>query len=196
MIKMLKEQLNTSALVLIPIAVGINLVGNFAASTLKLPVFLDLIGTTIAGVLGGWLVAVAVAVFSAVFQGMFVNPIYFPFMVVGIVNALIIGFCAKKGWFDDIPHSLIPWALLVIASTITASFVSIIVFGGITGATGASVLTATFMAATDSIIKSVLSSTLIIESIDKLIAVLVAVVVIKKLPNSLRNLNTRVVDDF
>lgn len=196
MLNKLKQQFTTTSLVLIPIAVGINLVGNFIASTLKLPVYLDLVGTTIAGALGGGVIAVAVAVFSSVFQGLFINPIYFPFMIVSIINAVIIGFCAKKGFFGSIKKSLIPWILIVIASTISASFVSIVVFGGVTGATGSSVLTATFMAATENILKSVVSSTILVESLDKAIAVLVSVIVLKKIPNSMLNTKITETEDF
>ena len=39
----LKAQFSTKSLVLIPIAVGINLIGGTLASTLKLPLFLDMI---------------------------------------------------------------------------------------------------------------------------------------------------------
>ena len=194
--KTLKDQFTTSSLVLIPIAVGINLLGNFIASTLKLPFYLDLIGTTIAGAIGGGIVAVAVAVLSSVFQGLFINPIYFPFMVVSVANALIIGLCARKGFFDSFAKAVIPWALIVVTSTIVASTVSILVFGGVTGATGSSVLTATFMAATENVIKSVVSSSFIVESIDKAIAVFVSVIVLKKIPAGMLNQKSRTEKDF
>ena len=196
MLKKIKAHFTTSSLVLIPIAVGINLLGNFIASTLKLPFYLDLIGTTIAGAIGGGLIAVAVAVLSSVFQGLFINPIYFPFMIVSVANALIIGYCAKKGFFGSVKKAVIPWALIVVVSTIVASFVSIAVFGGVTGATGSSVLTATFMAATENIWKSVVSSTIIVESADKAIAVLVSVVVLRKIPAGMLNQNMQNEEDF
>ena len=40
----LKAQFSTKSLVLIPIAVGINLIGGTLCSALKLPLFLDMIG--------------------------------------------------------------------------------------------------------------------------------------------------------
>lgn len=40
-----KAQFSTKAVVLIPIAVGINLIGGTLCSTLKLPLFLDMVGT-------------------------------------------------------------------------------------------------------------------------------------------------------
>ncbi|WP_020613002.1 hypothetical protein [Sediminispirochaeta bajacaliforniensis] len=196
MLKKIKDQFTTSSLVLIPIAVGINLLGNFIASTLKLPVYLDLIGTTIAGAIGGGAIAVAVAVFSSLFQGLFINPIYFPFMIVSVVNALVIGYCAKRGFFRSLKLAIIPWISIVIVSTIVSSFVSIVVFGGVTGATGSSVLTATFMAATKNIVKSVVSSTIIVESLDKGIAVFISAIVLKKIPASMLNQKQHTEEDF
>lgn len=192
----IKEKFTTASLVLIPICVGINLIGNFIASTLKLPVYLDLIGTTIAGAIGGGFVAIAVAAISSIFQGLFINPIYFPFMVVSIINAAIIGYAAKKGCFSDMKKAIVPWVLVVIASTITSSFVSIFVFGGITGATGSSVVTASLMAATDNVIKAVVSSTILIELLDKAIAIFVSVIVLKKVPSIVFTQNSMVEEDF
>lgn len=49
----LQRQFSTKALVLIPIAVGINLIGGTLCSALKLPLFLDMIGTVLVACLAG-----------------------------------------------------------------------------------------------------------------------------------------------
>ena len=46
-------KLSTVSLVMIPVAVGINYVGKLFASALKLPLWLDSIGTVFASMLGG-----------------------------------------------------------------------------------------------------------------------------------------------
>lgn len=43
----MKAQFSTKSIVLIPIAVGINLIGGTLCSALKLPLFLDMIGTIV-----------------------------------------------------------------------------------------------------------------------------------------------------
>ena len=48
-----KTKLNTASLVLIPACIGINYLGKLFASVLKLPLWLDSIGTCIGGALGG-----------------------------------------------------------------------------------------------------------------------------------------------
>ena len=48
-----KTKLSTASLVLIPACIGINYLGKLFASVLKLPLWLDAIGTCIGGALGG-----------------------------------------------------------------------------------------------------------------------------------------------
>ena len=48
-----KTAFTTTAWVLIPVAIGINLIGRFFTQTLNLPLFLDTIGTTMAAFLAG-----------------------------------------------------------------------------------------------------------------------------------------------
>ena len=61
----LKAQFSTKSLVLIPIAVGINLIGGTLASTLKLPLFLDMIGTILSAALAGpWVAALVGLTYS------------------------------------------------------------------------------------------------------------------------------------
>ena len=49
----MKAQFSTKSIVLIPIAVGINLIGGTLCSALKLPLFLDMIGTIVIACLSG-----------------------------------------------------------------------------------------------------------------------------------------------
>ena len=51
--KIFKTQLNAAVIVLIPACIGINYLGKLFASFLKLPLWLDSIGTCIGAALGG-----------------------------------------------------------------------------------------------------------------------------------------------
>ena len=54
----IKAQFSTKCLVLIHFAVGINLIGGTLCSALKLPLFLDMIGTIVVACLSGpWVAA-------------------------------------------------------------------------------------------------------------------------------------------
>ena len=59
--KIFATKWNAATIVLIPVCIGINFLGKMFASALKLPLWLDAIGTCIGAVLGGPSLAVCVA---------------------------------------------------------------------------------------------------------------------------------------
>ena len=62
---MTKRKINTWQICLVALAVGINIVGGQIALFLKLPVYLDSIGTILTGALAGpWLGMIPIALFS------------------------------------------------------------------------------------------------------------------------------------
>ena len=69
-----------------------------------------------------------------------------------------------------------------LTNTISASLITIFVYGGATGVTGSSVLTATLIAATKDIVMSVLSSSMLENLIDKGITFVIAYILVKKIP--------------
>lgn len=73
----LQKQFSTKALVLIPIAVGINLIGGTLCSTLKLPLFLDMIGTVLVACLSGPWVAALCGLITNLFLAIVTNPVFF-----------------------------------------------------------------------------------------------------------------------
>ena len=74
----IKAQFSTKCLVLIPIAVGINLIGGTLCSALKLPLFLDMIGTIVVACLSGPWVAALTGLLTNLFLALVANPVYLP----------------------------------------------------------------------------------------------------------------------
>lgn len=74
----IKAQFSTKCLVLIPIAVGINLIGGTLCSALKLPLFLDMIGTSVVACLSGPWVAALTGLLTNLFLALVANPSIFP----------------------------------------------------------------------------------------------------------------------
>ena len=77
---------------------------------------------------------------------------------------------------------ILTWLACSLTNTISASLITIFVYGGATGVTGTSVVTATLIAATKDIMVSVFSSSMIENLIDKAIAFAIAYVIVKKIP--------------
>jgi len=178
----IKSQFSTKSLVLIPIAVGINLIGGTLCSALKLPLFLDMIGTIVIACLSGPWVAALCGLLTNIFLALVANPVYLPYAAVSVCCGLVTGYMVRAGLFKKIWGVIVTWLACTLTNVITASTITIIVFGGATGVTGSSVLTATLIAATKDIVTSVISSSMIENLVDKGIAFAIAYVLVKKIP--------------
>ncbi|HOA41222.1 MAG TPA: hypothetical protein PKM10_07215 [Halanaerobiales bacterium] len=178
----IKAEFSTKALVLIPICAGINLVGGAIAAGLKLPVFLDMIGTVVAAALAGPWVAATVGLITNIFLALVSNPVYLPYAAVSILVALVTGYMIRAGSFKSIWGVVLTCLAATAVSVVSASTVTVFVFGGATGATGSSAVTAGLIATMGSIWKGVITSALIENLIDRAIAFAVAYVILKRIP--------------
>ncbi|HGD4667313.1 TPA: ECF transporter S component [Streptococcus agalactiae] len=121
----------------ISIAIAINLVGANLALFLRLPIYLDTIGTLlIAVILGPWYAA-STAFLSALINWMTTDIFSLYYSPVAIVVAIITGILIKR---NCKPSSLL-WKSLIIAlpGTIIASVITVILFKGITSS-GSSII--------------------------------------------------------
>ena len=175
-------QFSTKSLVLIPIAVGINLIGGTLSSTLKLPLFLDMIGTTVIACLSGPWVAALCGLLTNVFLALVANPVYLPYALSSVLCGLVIGYMVKPGLFKRIWGVVLVWLACALVNTVTASLITVLVYGGATGVNGTSVLTAALVVAVKNIVISVLSSSMLENLIDKGITVLIAYVIVRRIP--------------
>lgn len=178
----LKAQFSTKSLVLIPIAVGINLIGGTLCSTLKLPLFLDMIGTIVIACLSGPWVAALCGLLTNVFLALVANPVNLPYAVVSILCGLVTGYMVKAGMFKKVWGVILTWLACTLTNVVSASCITTFVFGGATGATGTSVITAGLIATTQNIIASVFASSMVENLIDKGIAFIIAYAIVRKIP--------------
>lgn len=121
----------------ISIAIAINLVGANLALFLRLPIYLDTIGTLlIAIILGPWYAA-STAFLSALINWMTTDIFSLYYSPVAIVVAIITGILIKR---NCKPSSLL-WKSLIISlpGTIIASVITVILFKGITSS-GSSII--------------------------------------------------------
>ena len=176
------KQLTTKSLVLIPIAVGINLIGGTLCSTLKLPLFLDMIGTILIACLSGPWVAAICGLVTNLFLSIVTNPIYLPYSIVNILCGLVTGYLVKKGGFNNKLYAVFTWLACSLTNTIAASMITIFVFGGATGVNTGSLATAALIAATKEIAFAVFSTSMIENLIDKGIVFIIAYSLFSKIP--------------
>ncbi|RBP97914.1 ECF transporter S component [Bifidobacterium aemilianum] len=175
-------QFSTKSLVLIPIAVGINLIGGTLCSTLKLPLFLDMIGTIVIACLSGPWVAALCGLLTNLFLALVANPVYLPYALSSVLCGLVVGYMVKAGLFKKIWGVVLIWLACAVVNTVTASLITVFVYGGATGVNGTSVLTAALVVAMKNIAISVLSSSMLENLVDKGITVFIAYLMVKKIP--------------
>lgn len=178
----IKKQFTTKALVLIPVVVGINLVGGMLCSLLKLPLFLDMIGTIlIACLVGPWAAAIC-GLTTNVFLALVANPVYLPYSVVSILCGVTVGFMVRGGFFKSKWRVVVCCLVCTLVNTISASLVTFFVYGGATGINSTSVLTAVLIASTKEILLSVVSTSMLENLVDKAIVFVIVYLLIRKIP--------------
>ncbi|ALS79581.1 histidine kinase [Planococcus kocurii] len=174
-----KKDFTLLALLLIPIGVAINFVGFQVAQVLRLPIFLDTIGTILVGVIAGPLVAIVAAFITNSITAIF-NPIYFPYVITSMAIGLGAGLLSKYGMFRTIYKAIISGLIITAIAVIASAPITVLFFGGATGNTS-SAITATFLAMGQNIWSAVFTSTIITEIADKVISVLFVYFIVKSM---------------
>ena len=100
------KDFNTMTWVLMPVAIAINMAVGQIVATLRLPVYLDSIGTVLVGVIcGPWAGALTGALANTIL-GLTINPDFLPWWPVAAVIGLVSGICANYGLFKSWWRSL------------------------------------------------------------------------------------------
>lgn len=184
------ERFTTLAWVLIPVAVGINVVGGTVTNFLRIPVYLDVIGTILLALLAGPLVGAVGGILTNLVLGVTRSPTIIPFAVVNAAIALVAGFFAMRGWFrihETRDYAKLAGVGVVVALTSIVISLPIVVtlFGGLTG-TAPDIVVGAFLAAGFDLVPAVLASQLVIEPIDKISSVVIAYFIAKSVPERYR----------
>lgn len=175
-----KTDFSLLALLLIPIAVAVNFVGGQLVVALKIPLYLDCIGTILVAMLcGPWVGGLAGLVTNLVLG--ISNPTFFVYAIVNVALGVVTGFCARWNGFSVWWKWVISIVLMALASLITAVPVTVIAFGGIT-AGGTSLITAGLMATGTGIWEAVFSTELIFTILDRVISFVITYLIIRVIP--------------
>lgn len=174
-----KDDFNMMAMLLIPIGVAINIVGALLVSALRLPVFLDTIGTIIVGVIAGPWVGLLTGVVSNLVSGIFA-PYLIPYAITSAAIGLAAGFMSKGGLFKSIPKVIVAGLIITVIGVVVSAPITVFVFSGASGS-ATSLITAAFLASGQEIWTAVFSSSFISEIIDKLVSVLIVYFIVQKM---------------
>ena len=176
----IKDDFSMLAILIIPISVAVNFVGGQLASILKLPMYLDTIGTIFAAMLcGPWVGAVAGGLTNVV-TGI-ANPVNFAFIPVNIIAGLVTGFLARRKMVSVWWKWIITMLIMAAVSIVSSAPIVVLVYGGVTGS-GTSIITAAAMAAGANIWAAFFGTEGIFTVLDRIISFIICRLVIQVIP--------------
>ena len=177
--------LSSTALALIPIAIAINVaLGQLVQSILKLPIYLDSIGTVLVGVLLGPLAGAITGLLANIIWGLTLAPSALPFAAVAAVIGLIAGYAGQYGAAQSWWKMALFGVLTGIVAAAISAPIATYVFGGVTGG-GTDVLVAMFQNLGASVLGASFAQGAVSDPLDKTITYLVVWAIISALPRRL-----------
>ncbi|EOS9000673.1 ECF transporter S component [Escherichia coli] len=157
---MARRHFSSQALVLIVISIAINMIGGQLASMVKLPIFLDSIGTLISAVLLGPVIGMLTGLLTNLLWGLLTDPIAAAFAPVAMVIGLVAGWLARAGWFRTLPK---------------------VVVGGVTGS-GADLFVAWMHSIGQNLVESVAITVIGANLVDKILTAVIVWLLLRQLP--------------
>lgn len=175
----------TASLVLIPAAVGINYIGKLIASSLKLPLWLDAIGTTLASILAGPIIGAISGAVNNIIYGLTADPVSFVYAISSIAIGITVGIMAYKGWMDSIGKSIVTGLLVALVSAIVSTPINIGFWGGQTGNLWGDALFAYLTKSGSPLALASFLDELVVDLPDKVATIVIAFLIFKALPKKL-----------
>ncbi|MFS0688572.1 ECF transporter S component [Sporosarcina sp. 179-K 8C2 HS] len=184
--RMWSLQFSTAAFVLIPVAVGINFLGKLFADVLKLPLWVDSIGTVLASMLAGPIVGAIVGVVNNIVYGFTTSPISFVYAITSAVIGIVTGIMAYKGWISNIGKAIVLGLVVGFIAAIVSTPLNIMFWEGTTGNVWGDALFATMLAKDMPLWLASFADSIVVDVPDKVVTVLLSFLIFKGLPKNVK----------
>lgn len=178
----LKRDFNTISLAMIPVAIAINIAIGQLVYTLKIPLYLDSVGTVFVGAVAGpWVGALTGLLTNLVWGLSGLNPFYTPYAPVGAVIGLLAGFFSQWGWFKVWWKAILAGVLTGLAAALLSAPITAFVNSGVTGS-GTDLITAVFRNFGFGIVPAAFAQGVSSDPLDKAISFFIVWLIIQGLP--------------
>ncbi|HSM57519.1 MAG TPA: hypothetical protein VK879_15310 [Candidatus Sulfomarinibacteraceae bacterium] len=178
----IREDFNTLTLVMIPVAIAINVAIGQLIFALRIPLYLDSIGTVLVGALAGpWAGALTGLLSNLVWGLSGLNVTYAPFAAVAAVIGLLAGLFTEVGWFRVWWKSVVAGIIAGLVAAVLSAPISAYVFGGVTGA-GTDAVVAMFRGIGFGILPASFAQGVTSDPLDKAITFLIVYLIVQGLP--------------
>lgn len=175
--KGLKADFNLITILIIPIAIAINFIVGNLVLTLKLPLYLDSIGTFLVAILAGPWVGCVTGLLSISINSI-ADPSLFPYALIAGVLGLVIGVLARKKMFTSVKKFVVSGILVSLIAVAMSVIIAYVFFGGF-DTSGNSIMTGAMISAGMPFWPAQILANFISEVPDKFISLLVPYLVVK-----------------
>ena len=184
-----KTKWSTACFVLIPACIGINYLGKLFASVLKLPLWLDAIGTCIGALLGGPIIGGICGAANNLIYGFTTgDSITLIYALTSLGIGVAVGIMARLGRMKTLPGAILTAVVAGLAAVAISTPLNIVFWGGQTGNVWGDAVFAWAQASKMSVAISSLLDELIVDVPDKLVTVVIVYWIAKGLPAKLTSL--------
>lgn len=166
-------------------AIAINIVLGILTSMLKLPIYLDTLGTVVTAVLVGPLAGAVVGATTNIITGFIYSIQDIPFLLVNVAVALVVGFIAKKFKFMFV-NAIICGLILSVLCPLIGTPIGIYIYGGLTG-TVTDVIVMTLKNSGSNIFAASFLAKIANNLLDKVGTCMIAYVLIQRLPANIKD---------
>ncbi|SFY31535.1 energy-coupling factor transport system substrate-specific component [Paracoccus pantotrophus] len=172
---------STRMLVLMAVGIAVNMALGQIAQAVKLPIFLDALGTMVVAVMAGPLAGLITGVATNLIWGLILSPTAAAFAPVAGVIGLAAGLLARAGMFRGPVQAAISGVVIAIALSLVAVPIRVWLFGGVTGS-GADFITAWMLQTGRDLFGATLVTVITSNLADKVVTALLAWAILRGLP--------------
>jgi energy-coupling factor transport system substrate-specific component len=180
----IRQEISGFTIPFIAFGVALNLVIGQIVAILKIPLFLDSIGTVFIAVLCGPWAGMTAGIITNIVAGFFFSPAFIFFIPVVVAIGGWTGFVARRGLFKTTFRVVLAGLTMGLIAAPIDTPISAYVFGGITFS-GPDFVVILFRSLGFDLVTSVLLSSLMLELVDKTLTYVFAFLLARRLPYSL-----------
>ncbi|ODN30966.1 ECF transporter S component [Fervidobacterium thailandense] len=181
----MRGKFTTAVLVLIPVAVGINYAGKFFAEALKLPLWLDSIGTILAAMLAGPVVGAISGAINNIIYGLTAGPVSLIYALTSVGIGLSAGALYKARMFETMLKAILSGLIIALVATVISVPLNVVFWEGQTGNIWGDALFAFLRSKGINVWIASFFDELVVDLVDKVLSAIIAFVIFKSLPKTL-----------
>ena len=180
----MNKTVNVKNITLISMGIALNVVGAFIALNLRLPIYLDSIGTILIACMLGPKYAVITGVGGSLVSGMTFDIYSLYFAPVQITTGFLAGLMYKKGMLKGV-KTLLGTFIFTLPTSIISATIAAFLFGGVTSS-GSSYIVQILSHFNVPVVVGVFVTQVFTDYADKFLAVVLVGIVVNSMPKALK----------